>query len=695
MAVQQSPKFEQALALQKEGKFDAARVICEEILRDEGARAEAWHLLGLIAYQTGNIEQAAEFIGKAVVLDPSNTLFHYHRGLVFQTAQNLEAAIACYDRAIAIAPDNFDALLNRGTAFAILKQFDAAIASYSAAAALRPQAGYIYFGLGQVFSERKDLQAAAANYRKAIACDPNDARTHNNLGIVLQELNAIIDAEASFRRAVEIAPMYAEAHCNLGGVVGIQERKVEAADCYRRAVALKPDFIEAHYGLGIALLSSGHAVDACSSFRKVLALRPMHEDAHSNLIFALDLMTASDTALLQAERKRWCELFAPPVADAAPFSNTRDPQRRIRVGYVSADFKKHSAALVFGVMLTNFNAAEFDVFVYSNSSDVDAITNVFRSSVTRWREIAGLSDDAVAAMIRDDAIDILVDLSGHSRGHRLRVFAKRAAPIQITAWGFNTGTGSKAIDVIFGDEIGIPAEDKRFFAEEVRYLPSTLSAWFSELPEVNALPALSATKFVFGSFNRLGKVSDETLKLWARVLVAVPESVLMIKTSELDDAPRREQVLDAFAAAGIARARIILAGKTDWYDHVAAYNRVDICLDCFPHTGGVTTLEALMMGVPVITLTWPTLVGRLSTSFLTTLDMTDWIAATPDAYVEIAVSKVRDLLALNKLRQGLRQKMRGSIIGDGKAYATAAEQEYRTLWKEWCARDNSAAMSKP
>ena len=658
MTVEQSQKFQQALALQKEGRFDAALAICDEILSHEGERADVLHLLGLIAYQTGNTQDAANLFGKAAMLDSGNTLFHYHRGLAFQKLQDFEAAIASYDSAIAIAPGNVDALVNRGNVLTAVGRFEPAIASYNAAAALRPNASVIYFNLAQAFRVRGDLQPAADNLRKAIALNPSHADAHHQLGDVLE----------------------------------LQGRTFEAMNAYRQAATLQPGRADVQDKLGKALLDVGCTADAAVSFRSAIAAGATHE-TYSRRIFALDMLTSSDTALLQGERKRWNELFAPPV-DTRPFRNVPDPDRRLRVGYVSADFKMHSAAITFGAMLTKFNAVEFDVFAYSNaSSEGDAITKLFRDSVTHWREIAGISDDAVAAKVREDGIDILVDLSGHSPGGRLHVFAKKPAPIQITAWGFNTGTGLKAIDVIFGDAIGIPENEKHLFAERVRYLPSTFGAFFPSVPDVNALPALSAAKVTFGSFNRLCKVSDEALRLWARVLAAVPNSVMMIKVVELDDQLQKERLRAQFAQAGVDPARLILAGKTGWYDHMAAYNRVDVCLDPFPHTGGVTTLEGLAMGVPVVTLTWPTLVGRLSTSFLTTLGMTDWIAATPEEYVDIAVRKARDLPALDALRQSLRRKMGSSIIGDAKAYASIVEQEYRQLWREWCARAKSASIS--
>ena len=695
MSAEQASKFDQALSLQKEGKFDAARAVCEEILREEGEQAKVLHLLGLLAYQAGSLEQAADLIGKATMLDPNNAGLHYHHGLAFQTAGNFEAAVASYDRAIALAPDNVDAHVNRGSALAALKQFEPALLSYNDAAALRPNSAVIYYNVGQVLLRLEEFAVAAGSFSKAIELDPKYAEAHDRLGFALLKLKRLSDAEESCRRAVALKPGYAEALYNLGNILVSRERRGEAVDCYREALALKPELVDIYNSLGSALLHSGATADACNSFRSLLAVRPMHDEARSNLIYALDMMTSADVASQQAERKHWCELFAAPV-DETPFSNKPDADRRMRVGYVSADFKMHSAVTAFGAMLTQFNAAEFEVFAYSNlSSEPDIVTNLLRDRVTHWREIAEMSDDDVAAKIREDGIDILVDLSGHSRGNRLQVFARKPAPIQITAWGFNTGTGLKAIDVLFGDEIGIPEEEKHFYAESVRYLPSTFSAYFPlQLPAVNQLPALSGTRLVFGSFNRLCKLSDETLKLWSRVMAAVPDSALMIKFAELDDDRQRERVLKQFAAAGIDRERIILAGGTSWRDHVAAYNQVDIGLDPFPHTGGVTTLEALMMGVPVVSLKWPTLVGRLSASFLTTIGLSDWLAETPDAYVEIAIRKARDLPALNELRQGLRQKLSRSIIGDTKAYATVVEEEYRRLWQEWCANQKGASKGK-
>jgi len=651
MSGEKQTKFDRALSFQKDGQLEAAKAILEEVLQENPAHVEVLHLLGLIAYQTGNAAQAASFISKAVTLNPNNAVFHYDHGLALQRLREHEAAIISFDKAVTLAP----------------------------------QASHIYYSLGLTLLELEEFKAAAGSFSKAADLDPNNADAHNSLGVVLQKLKLFADAEASYRRAIEVHPDYAEPHHNLGNILSIQGRRFESLDCFRRAISLKPGMADAHNNLGVALVALGRTAESIFHFRRALAAQADHEKAFDSLIFALDLDPSADIALQQAERKRWCELFTRRPKDTARFSNSPNPNRRLRIGYVSADFKTHGAACAFGAMLLKFNRHEFEIFAYSNSFQADDFTDLLRKSVTFWRDIAGTSDEQVATTIREDMIDILVDLSGHSRGNRLHVFAKKPAPIQITAWGYMTGTGLKEIDFIFGDIVCIPEEEKRFYAENVRYLPSIISGFFpAAFPEINELPALSGSRIVFGSFNRLGKVSDEALNLWARVMAAVPQSVLMIKDVELDDAGHREWVLERLSAAGIDHQRVVLSGSTPWYEHVAAYNRVDICLDSFPHTGAVTTLDALMMGVPVITLKWPTLVGRLSASFLTTLGLNDWIATTKDEYVEIAVRKVQVLPALNELRQNLRQKFTQSIIGDSKTYVATVEREYRMLWGEWC-----------
>jgi protein O-GlcNAc transferase len=518
-----------------------------------------------------------------------------------------------------------------------------------------------------------------------IELKPDFVEAHSNLGNLLRDLGRLNEAEASCRQALQIQPDFAEAHNNLGIILKDLGRRNEAEASYRRALQIKPDYAEAHSNLGIVLKDLDRLDEAITSFRQALQVKPDYAEAHSNLIFALDFSESEDVASLQAERKAWGERHAASLyQQQRAFGNSLDPERRLRIGYVSADFREHSAARAFEGMLFYFDRQQYDIFAYSNNTRDDAVTQRFKQSVTGWRNIAGQSDAAVDELIQQDQIDILVDLSGHTAGNRLLVFARKAAPIQITAWGHATGTGVKAIDVFFADAVIVPPEEQFLYAETVRYLPCALCYSSDAVPPpVNALPALQQSAITFGSFNRLCKVTTATIALWSRVLQAIPESRLILKTGELDNDATRAYVTERLVRAGIDASRVELQGKTSWEKHMAAFNQIDIALDPFPQGGGITTLEGLLMGIPAITLRWPTIAGRISATILTTLGLTDWIAESEDAYVALAVSKARDREALAALRGTLRERFKRSVLGDARAYVRIVEAQYRELWRAW------------
>lgn len=672
------------------GAFNQGRIAEAEKLASAMTRAHpeeglGWKALGIILAQQGRAHEALIPMQRSAELYPDDSEAQNNLGAVLQRLRRFAEAEASFRRALALKPDYAEAQNNLGAALHRQGRLPEAEASFRQATLLNPAYGEAHSNLGLLLREMGRLLEAEASLTRAAAQQLVTPGTLSSLGVVQQEVGRLPEAEASFRRAIALKPEYADAHSNLSVLLARQGRFTEAAASARQATALNPTLAEAYNNLGTVQQKLGRLSEAEASFRQALVLNPSYSAAHQNLIFTLDLSTSSDTASQQAERKRWAERFASAAYGDRPFSNSPDPERRLRIGYVSGDFREHSAPTVFGAMLVAFDAVGFEVFAYSTSWAVDEVTASFQRTVSQWRNIAGLPDDGAAALIREDGIDILVDLSGHSAGSRLGVFARKPAPIQITAWGYLTGTGMEAMDVIFSDPVLIPEDEQRFYAEEVRYLPNAICAYFPRaLPDAGALPASSGGGLVFGSFNRMGKISKEAFALWARVLRAVPGSRFLIKAGEMNDPDVRQGVLRRFADMGTEAERIILMGKTSWSDHMLAFNRIDIALDPFPHGGGVTTLEGLMMGVPVITLRWPTIVGRLSATILTALDLTDWIAATPDEYVEISVRKAGNLGELKELRQSLRARLSASIIGSPGSYVAAVEREYKALWRTWC-----------
>jgi len=642
--------------------------------------------LGNVQRAQGLLTEAEASYRRALELNPDYVEALCNLGITLQDRGQLAESEACYRQALVIRPDDAQAYSNLGVVLQSLGRFDEAAACLIQAVQLHPDRADAHNNLGHTLHGMGRLTEAADCYLRALQIQPEFAQAYSNLGFTRLVQGRLDEARAALNCALQINEQLADAHCNMGITLMELGLLAEAESSCQRAIQLKPDFAVAHSNLGIVAMGMGRLEDAAASFNRALQLRPDFCDAHSNLIFALDMVASSDIATLQAVRRQWDVAHAASLHQHRPHLNSLDPERRLRIGYVSADFRGHSAAYAFGAMLVLFNDKSFEVIAYSNSAKQDAMTDVFREGVTVWRNIFGLSDDVVADLVREDKIDILVDLSGHSAGNRLLVFARKPAPVQITAWGYATGTGMSAMDVFFSDPVFVPPAEKELYVEQVRYLPCALGTFFThDSAVINALPALSGAGITFGSFNRLVKNSDATYAAWAQILCALPESRMIIKTEALDDPVTRERVIACFVRAGIAADRISLQGKTARDQHLAAFNQIDIALDPFPHGGGVTAMEGLMMGVPVVTLRWPTIAGRLSASILTSLGLTDWIAETQQQYIELAIQKAGEVQSLAALRKALPVILANSVIGDQARYVRCVEHEYRLLWQEWCA----------
>lgn len=676
------------------GRLAEAQGKYREVLAVAPRHPEAWHLLGLLALQQGDVGQAVDCIRQAIHADSSRGHYFFSLGNALLSRGNMDEVAACYRQAIQLKPDHAEAHCNLANVLLTQGRLDEALECCRRALAIRPDYPEACNNLGTVLKELGRGDESVASYRRALQLRPDYVDAFNNLGGILLAQQRLEEAEDAFRHALALRPADGTLHYNLGNVLRDQGRPDEAVDSYRQAIRLKPGVTEMYRNLGVTLQNEGALEDAADCFRQAMRIDPEDTDSVSNLIFALDLTAGVSATALYEERRRWGEAYSARLVPSGPivFGNAPDPERRLKIGYVSADFRRHSAAIGFGSMLLEYDRDRFDVHAYSNTLHEDMKTELFRRNVTCWHKIVDLDDEAVADQIRRDGIDILVDLSGHSAGNRLRVFARKPAPIQVTAWGYAGGTGLTAMDVLLTDSVIVPPEEKQYYAETVRYLPSVIGAWFPDtFPPVDACGTAEAGGGItFGSFNRLCKISTETCLAWARILKALPHSRMLLKTGELGNAGTQARLQDRLERHGIPRERVDMLGSTPWVEHVATFNRIDISLDPYPQCGGVTTLEGLMMGVPVVTLCGKTFVGRGSSSILTTLELEGWIAHDEAGYVDIAVRKAQDLPALVELKRQLRPRFEASILGDTKAYVRVAEDEYRKLWREWCLKQGKA-----
>lgn len=678
-----------AVAAAQAGRLDEGIALLRRAIEAKDDVVDYHNNLGHLLAMAGRTAEAETALRRALDLAPDHAAAHNNLGDVLERDGRLPEALDAYRRAAALVPDNASVHGNLGVVLQRLGRPDEAVAAFRQAAALDPDSPEAHNNLGSALQTVERLEEAEAELRRAIALRPDYANAWHNLGGVLMARGAAGDAVAALRHAVELNPQLAGAWANLAAGLNLLERYEDGAAAAQRAIALAPTLAEAFNNLGVALRAQGYNDAAEAAYRRAVELDPAHAVAHSNLIFVLDFNAAHGIAEIQAERRRWNILHAAPLAAGIRrHGNDRDPGRRLRIGYVSADFRGHSAANSFGPMILAHDRDRFDAVCYSGNLRDDAMTDRFRAAATLWRDCGRSGDTALAETIRADGIDILVDLSGHTAGNRLLVFARKPAPVQATAWGHAVGTGLDAIDYFLADPVVVPETEAHFYAEKIRYLPTLLTYLPPEhCPDVAPGPAAAAGHITFGSFNRLEKVNDVALDLWRRILERVPGSRLLIKSQALDRPAVRAGFEERLARVGFAPGRVDLLGGTPQPDHLALHGRVDLMLDPFPHSGGASTGDALWMGVPVVTLRGGTVHGRLAASTLHALALDRLIAGSPEDYIEIAVAAGRDAAFLADLRSSLRARMTGTPVGDTVRYCRAVEAVYRAIWREWCEGD--------
>jgi predicted O-linked N-acetylglucosamine transferase (SPINDLY family) len=684
--------FKLALVHQQSGRSTEAAEIYTKIIEVLPNHAEAHHLLGIVAHQTGQADRAVELIDRAIALSGTTADYHNSLGNVVRALGRHDDAITSFRRALALRPGYFEARYNLARTLKASQRLAEAAECYRTVVSLSPQLAEAHNDLGTTLQALGQLDEAAECFAHAVALKPDFADAINNLGNIHFEQDRFDDALAEYNKVVVLKPSMVRAHCHLGLTLRSLGRLSEAEASQRRALALDPDFAEAHVNLGSDLFIQGRIAEALDSYDRALALRPDFTEAHSTRVLIRGFDPSLDTATQQAEHKRWYAAHGVKLAAAAaPHGNDADPDRRLRVGYVSADFCLHSASYSFGPVLRHHDPAKIEIVCYSGTRREDDVTSDLRAAASLWRDTRALSDDAFAAQVRADRIDILVDLSGHTAGNRLPAFARKPAPVQVSAWGYAAGTGVAMIDAIFSDPVVAPASERHHFAERVVDLPCVIGYEAPpESPPVAASPSTTCGFVTFGGLHHLLKLSDAVLKCWAMIVRQSPDSRLLLKDHGLDDPVQQQRIRQAFAAHGISPDRLILLGGTPQIEHLAAYDQVDIALDPFPYGGGITTCEALWMGVPAVTLCGKTVTARVGASIMTALELGDWVAHSEEEYVALAVTKTRDLAALGELRRGIRGRFAASALGDPVRYTRAVEAAYRMLWREWCARARSA-----
>jgi predicted O-linked N-acetylglucosamine transferase (SPINDLY family) len=644
-----------AFQLFETGRRPEAARICARVLAQAPHHPDALHLRGAIAYLDGRLGEAVPSILAAIALAPARVVPHNTLGCAELAAGDAVAAAASHRRALALQPDFAEAAINLG-------------------AALK--------GAG-------DPEGALAACRRASELAPDSASAQLNLGAVLDEAGAYAEAAHAFRRAMELSPAEPAAPFNLARALMPQGQLGAALASYERALALAPQWSDAHMNLGNVHLAMGALDSATASFRRARALAPGNPRIHSNLLFAMVSNPRIDEDTLFAEYRRWDDCHGRPRGQTVrAHANDPDPERQLRVGYLSADLRVHAMTNNIDGLYFELDPAAFELFGYAEVARPDEVTEALRRRARGWRSTVGVSDREVAEMIRADGIDILVSLGGHTSDNRIGVCAYRPAPIQVSFADIST-SGLAAMDYWLTDPVVHPADTAERFTETLVRLPVFMTHRApADAPDLAPPPVMTKGVVTFGSCNNLGKLNPAVIALWARVLQAVPGSRLLLKyVNRFADPAVRERFVDLFAGHGIGAERIAFNAEVlGRARHLDILNEIDIALDPFPFNGCTTSFEALWMGVPFVTLSGTRFVGRMGEGMLRRIGLDDLVAPDEAAYVRIAAGLARDPARLAALRAELRQSVAQSPLCDHAALGDAVGRAFRQRWQDWCAR---------
>lgn len=548
-----------------------------------------------------------------------------------------------------------------------------------------PEVAFHWHALGLARARLGKTTESIAPYREAIRLMPDDAELQNNLAISLVTLGRLEEATEACEHALSCAPDYLPALNNLGVILQKQHRFADAAETYRQVVERDPQHCNATRNLGNVLKDMGRLAEGLEWYRRSLKLDPKSFEAWSNLLFSSNYLAAESVECLRELATQFAEVAAgvcgKPSAEKPP---ARTSPEALRVGFVSGDLHSHPVAYFLEKVLAHLDHTRITPLAFVTYDKTDLVTDRLKPRFAAWRRLVGLSDAEAAELIVRENVDVLIDLSGHSGYNRLPMFVHRPAPLQVTWLGYFATTGLAEMDYIIGDPYVTPPTEARHFVERVWRLPETYLCFSPPnlVVDPGPLPWLGNGYPTFGCFNNLPKLNDRVIDLWCRILLVVPEARLFLKTKQLGDAAVRTETMARFAARGVDPARLVLEGHAPRGELLASYRRVDVCLDPFPYPGGTTSIEALWMGVPVITLRGDRFLSHVGETIAHNAGLSDWIAEDEPAYLVKAIATCANPAALSELRASLRARVLASPLFDAERFARNFEAALFGMWRE-------------
>ena len=675
--------FAAAVDLHNAGDFPGAERAYRDILAAAGSHAPTLCNLGALLVRAGDTDGAEQQYHLALATTPNYPDAHFNLGNLYRRLHQLPAAGDHYRACLAASPRHASAAYNLGLVYAAQGELAAAVEAFRTVTTLEPTNSDAHTRLGDALVRAGQLNDGIVAFRRGSALAPTDVRALYNLGLALANAGLTAEAQECLQKALRIKPDYAEAHNAMGLNLETIGRKDDALFHYQKAVELKPDLADAWSNLGTSVAEQGRSAEAIGCLRESLSIRPDAAPIHSNLLLLLNYGSDLTPTEVAAEHRAWAAKFTPPCPPRPPIPEPHDPDRRLRIGYLSSDFRAHTLSGFIATLLTHHDRDRVEVFAYASILRPDDVTAKLEGLADHWRMIGGVPDERVFRQMIADQLDVLVDLNGHTAGNRLMLLANRPAPVQLTLFGYPNTTGVQAIDYRVTDGVSEPpgmTED--FSVERLLRLPEV--PWVYAPPGVDVpvtpLPALQQKQFTFGCLNNPAKISDACLGAWAKLMQSVLGTKLAILAGPSQASAKR--LGDRFVRAGILRERIELLPRLSKEKYFEAYQQFDVALDPFPYNGGVTTGDAMWMGVPVLAVAGNSYASRQGVMANAAVGLPEFTARSADDLVALAKSWTQRRPELTAVRAGLRERLLMSPLGDGPRYVANLEAAYRQAWRD-------------
>jgi protein O-GlcNAc transferase len=709
-----------ALPLHRKGNLDEAEKIYLSVLERCPNHADALHLFGIVKRQRGLLDEAIPLLEKACNLRPASGQFlidcadcllekkeferairYYERAMTlmpndvsiyfniagcFHALGNLAYARQNLQKTLELRPDHFEALFDLAQLYRSETDYKRALTCLEKALALRPDFAAGHYCAGLVWEAIGDSERALAYFREAVRLDDGLAAAHNDLGNLLHSLGDITSAIAAYRHALIVKPDFYEAYFNLANCLRETDQLDEAMLCFKAALKVVPSSVQGLTNYGETLLATGSFREAEKSFRDAVKVSEGKcSQAFSNLLLCMNYNPDYSPRQIFEKHLEFGRVNNQLPPEPQPHKKALTTLRKLRIGYVSADFCNHPVARFLEPLLLSHDAHSFDIFCYCDVAKPDAVTARLTKAIVHWKNSCAMDDKEFEAAIRSDQIDILIDCAGHTGCNRLRLFAQKPAPLQISYLGYPTTTGLAAMDYYMTDAITDGGEDASFYTERLLRIDPCFCCYqpVPNAPDIGDLPAARNGFVTFGSLHTLSRLNDHIIELWSRIVQSVPGSRISIVRSTLQGTIRKD--LEAkFSGYGVDPCRIDMINEIPAAGHLSCYRQIDISLDTFPWSGHTTACESLWMGVPVVTLHGNRHAGRMVSSVLSTIGLTDWVARSIDEYQSIAINKASSIDELISLRSHLREIMGASDLCNAGKFTRKVEALYKKIWKDYC-----------